>query len=158
MTKERKPTQEFLDIVHGNMPKTRHISTSLKAFLVGGLICVVGQGITDILKLILTSWDELQIKALSTVILVFIASILTGFGVYDRIGLFGGAGSLVPITGFANSVVSPSMEHKREGVILGLCSNMFKMAGPVIVLGIVVSVIIGVLILIFPSLANYMGG
>jgi len=150
--KERKPNKEYIKIVNENMPKTRHFGTMLKAFLVGGLICVIGQGIGDILKLIIPSYDEIQIKTLATVILVFIAAALTGLGVYDKIGLYGGAGSLVPITGFANSVVSPAMEHKREGVILGLCSNMFKMAGPVIVFGVVVSVVVGIVALIFPNL------
>jgi stage V sporulation protein AC len=155
MMKERKASQEYIDIVHETLPRTRHLGTMVKAFLIGGLICCMGQGIADVLALILKSWDEIQIKTLSTVILVLIASVLTGLGLYDKIGLVGGAGSLVPITGFANSVVSPAMEHKREGIILGLCSNMFKMAGPIIVIGVCIAVFVGILVLIFPSIANF---
>ncbi|MCL2630939.1 MAG: SpoVA/SpoVAEb family sporulation membrane protein [Firmicutes bacterium] len=149
--KDRKPNEEYIKLVKETMPKSRHISTMVKAFLVGGAICVFGQGIFDIFKLIFPAVGEVQIKTVTTMTLVLIAGVLTGFGVYDKIGLFGGAGSLVPITGFANSVVSPSMEHKREGVILGLCSNMFKMAGPVIVMAIAVSLLAGISALIFPA-------
>jgi len=150
MTKERKPNKEYLDLVHDSMPKTKHVSTSLKAFLVGGLICVIGQGFADLLML--ANLDLIQAKTFATVLLVLITAILTGVGVYDKIGLFGGAGSLVPITGFANSVVAPAMEHRHEGIILGLCSNIFKMAGPVIVIGTIISVIVGLVALIFPTL------
>lgn len=79
--------------------------------------------------------------------MITLTGMLTGFGIYDRIGNFGGAGSIVPITGFANSVVSPAIEHRREGIVLGLCANMFSIAGPVIVFGISASVIVGVIYL-----------
>ena len=76
-------------------------------------------------------------------IMIALTGILTGFGIYDKIGNFGGAGSIIPITGFANSIVSPAIEHKREGIVLGLCTNMFSIAGPVIVIGIAASVVVG---------------
>ena len=79
------------------------------------------------------------------IVLIFIASFLTGLGVYDRIGVFAGAGSIVPITGFSNSVTSPAIEFKKEGIIFGLCVKMFTVAGPVIVNGLAISVIIGLI-------------
>ena len=82
------------------------------------------------------------------IILIVVASILTGFGIYDRIGVFAGAGSIVPITGFSNSITSPAVEFKKEGIIFGLCVKMFTVAGPVIVNGIAVSIIIGIIYLI----------
>lgn len=141
--------KEYLKIVKQEMPKSRHLATMLKAFFVGGIICCIGQGISDVLKLIAPSLEENVISQYTTLIIIAITGILTGFGVYDKIGNFGGAGSIVPITGFANSVVSPAIEHKREGIVLGLCANMFKIAGPVIVFGITSSVLVGIITLIF---------
>ena len=87
--------------------------------------------------------DYINISIICSIILIFIASLLTGLGIYDRIGVFAGAGSIVPITGFSNSISSPAIEFKKEGIIFGLCVKMFSVAGPVIVNGVVVSVIIG---------------
>ena len=93
-----------------------------------------------------------EVVAQFTIItIITITGILTGLGVYDEIGNFGGAGSIIPITGFANSIVSPAIEHKREGYIFGLCANMFSIAGPVIVFGITASIIVGLIALIFPG-------
>ena len=105
------------------MPKTRHISTMLKAFLTGGLICCVGQSITYLIQLISPNLDEKTTAGFTTLFMILITCILTGFGIYDKIGSFGGAGSIVPITGFANSIVSPAIEHKKEGIVLGLCHH-----------------------------------
>lgn len=117
----------------------------IKAFVLGGVICCIGQGISDLLKLGMQNADETVISGFTTMIMILITGILTGFGVYDRIGSWGGAGSIIPITGFANSIVSQAIEHKREGIVLGLCSNMFAIAGPVIVFGITASVVVGVI-------------
>ncbi len=143
----KEETKVYLEKVRENMPKTRHISTMIRAFITGGIICCIGQGITDLLKFLLKNADETEIGGLTTIIMIALTGILTGFGIYDRIGNFGGAGSIVPITGFANSVVSPAIEHRREGIVLGLCANMFSIAGPVIVFGISASVIVGVIYL-----------
>ena len=129
------------------MPKTRHLSTMLKAFVTGGTICSIGQLITDLLKLGFKNLQETEIAGFTTLIMILLTGILTGFGVYDKIGSWGGAGSIIPITGFANSIVSPAIEHKCEGVVLGLCSNMFSIAGPVIVFGITSAVVVGVIYL-----------
>ncbi|MBR6709031.1 MAG: stage V sporulation protein AC [Clostridia bacterium] len=114
----------------------------VRAFLVGGAICCGAQGLTTLYK----TWGMSQEDAGTTtaVTLVFLAALLTGFGVFDKIAKFAGAGTLVPITGFANSVVSPAIDTKAEGFVLGVGANMFKIAGPVIVYGTAASVIYGV--------------
>ena len=108
---------------------------------------MLGQFIMDVIML---AFPSMPIDAVSTwmlIILIFLASFLTGIGVYDKIGAFAGAGSIVPITGFSNSVCSPAMEFKKEGIIFGLCVKMFSVAGPVIVNGVAVSIIIGLIYL-----------
>ncbi len=144
--------KEYLKTVKKEMPKSKHLRTMVQAFLVGGLISIIGQAIFDTLKYFMPLVIEEMIHQYMIIILISITGILTGIGVYDKIGKFGGAGSIIPITGFANSVVAPAIEHKREGYILGLCANMFTIAGPVIVLGIAASVLIGILAMIFPGL------
>lgn len=147
MKPNEEETKEYLEKVRENMPKTRHFSTMVRAFITGGIICCIGQGITDLLTYLVKGADEKEIGGLTTIIMIALTGILTGFGIYDRIGNFGGAGSIVPITGFANSVVSPAIEHRREGIVLGLCANMFSIAGPVIVFGITASVLVGIIYL-----------
>lgn len=147
MKLDKVESKEYLAEVRKEMPKTRHFSTLVKAFVLGGIICCIGQGISDLLKLGLKDAPEDVIGGYTTMIMILLTGILTGFGIYDKIGNWGGAGSIVPITGFANSIVSPAIEHKREGIVLGLCSNMFSVAGPVIVFGITASVIVGVIYL-----------
>jgi len=144
-----EPNKKYLEMVKKSMPKTKHWSTMLRAFVVGGTICCIGQGIRDLYTLILKGVPIEDIKAYTTLTIILITAILTGIGVYDKIGAFGGAGSIIPITGFANSVVSPAMEHKGEGVVLGLCDNMFSVAGPVIVFGVSASVVVGIAVLVF---------
>ena len=115
----------------------------LKAFMVGGLICSIGQGFTE-----LYSWLDIKqdnVKTLVPVTLIFIASVLTGLGIFDNIAKFAGAGTLVPITGFSNAVVSTALDSKGEGFVLGVGANMFKIAGPVIAYGTLASVIYGVI-------------
>ncbi len=128
-------------------PKTKHISTLLRAFFTGGTICCIGQGVNQVLGILLPSLTEEDRGGYTTLLMIFFTGILTAFGVYDHIGNFGGAGSIIPITGFANSIVSQAMEHKREGIIFGICSNMFAIAGPVIVMGITASVVVGIVYL-----------
>lgn len=144
-----EPNKTYLKLVKEKMPKSKHLLTMFRAFWVGGLICCIGQGINDGYTALFKSMSENDISALTTVTLILITAILTGFGIYDKIGAYAGAGSIVPITGFANSVVSPAIEHKREGVVLGLCANMFTVAGPVIVFGISSSIIVGIIVMIF---------
>lgn len=119
----------------------------LRAFLVGGVICCIGQGLGDGMRATFPGLEEDIVGSFVTMLMILITAILTGFGVYDKIGAFGGAGSVIPITGFANSIVSPAIEHKREGIVYGLCSNLFSIAGPVIVFGIATSVLVGLIYL-----------
>lgn len=139
--------KEYKRLVRQEMPTSKHLATMLRAFVVGGIICSIGQFISDMLKLGFKTMPEEIVASYTTMILIAITGILTGFGIYDKIGGFGGAGSIVPITGFANSIVSPAIEHKREGIVLGLCSNLFSIAGPVIVFGITASIIVGIIYL-----------
>lgn len=137
--------KEYQQLVEESAPKTKELKTLVFAFLTGGLICVIGQAFYDVYARFITSFDSTQIAALTSVTMIFLGSLLTGFGVYDKIGYYAGAGSVLPITGFANSVVSPAMEYNKEGIVFGLMAKMFSIAGPVIVSGIGASVVIGVI-------------
>ena len=139
----------YNDYVLAKEPATKFFPSLIWAFLVGGLICLIGEGIGDIVRLIAPNLPKEDVSAWVSAILIFIASFLTGIGVYDKIGAFAGAGSIVPITGFSNSVTSPAVEFKKEGLIFGTCAKMFTIAGPVIVNGVAVSTIIGLIYLIF---------
>ncbi|AEY66886.1 stage V sporulation protein AC [Clostridium sp. BNL1100] len=124
-------------------PKSKLFTNVLKAFLVGGIICDIGQLFINLLKN--RGLDNDAVSAITSIIMIFQAALLTGLNVYDEIGKFAGAGSIVPITGFANSVVSPAMEFKSEGYVLGMGAKMFIVAGPVIVYGICSSIIAGII-------------
>ena len=130
------------------MPKSRTALQCIRAFAVGGLICCIGQLISDVGDMWF-HFDEEAGAAFTAIVLVLAGMLLTGLGVYDKIGHFAGAGSIVPITGFANSIVAPAMEYKREGYVLGVGANMFKLAGPVLVYGIGSSVAVGLIYCIF---------
>lgn len=119
----------------------------LKAFIIGGLICTLGQLIMELLKN--AGLGEKEVQAGTSSILIILTAILTGIGVFDKIARHAGAGTIVPITGFANSVVSPALEFKHEGFILGTAAQMFTIAGPVIVYGIGSSFLYGLIIYIF---------
>ena len=138
----------YCKFVENRLPKTKFFPSLLWAFLVGGLICCIGQGINDGLSAIFPALNKDDIQVYTLIILIFLASFLTGIGVYDRIGAFAGAGSIVPITGFSNSIASPAIEFKNEGLIFGLCVKMFSVAGPVIVTGIASSILVGIIYLI----------
>ncbi len=126
--------------------KSKLGSNCAKAFIVGGLICVLGQGLHDIYtKLGIT---DTVVKMLVPVTLVFIAALLTALNVFDNIAKFAGAGTLVPITGFANAVVSPAIDTKAEGFILGVGAKIFTVAGPVILYGTLASTIYGIILYI----------
>lgn len=115
----------------------------IKAFVVGGIICVLGQFLTDYASNIL-GMDKQSAGSFCSLILVFISVMLTGFGLYAPIVKFGGAGALVPITGFANSVASPAIEYKKEGQVFGIGCKIFTIAGPVILYGIFTSWALGI--------------
>lgn len=133
--------KEYNKIVTKNSPKSKLFVNSIKAFLIGGAICTIGQGFTDLYAMLGAS--EKDSKTLCSVTLIFIGILLTAIGVYDKIAKHGGAGTLVPITGFANAVSSPAIEFKSEGFIAGLGAKLFIIAGPVIVYGVSASIIYG---------------
>ncbi len=135
----------YTEYVKQKDPKTNVLKTVVLAFCIGGLICMVGQGVRDIIKLLDDTLDREQVSKVVTGIMIFLGATLTGLGIYDDIGKIAGAGSIVPITGFANSVVSPAMEFKTEGIVYGVESKMFIIAGPVIVSGIVGSALVGLI-------------
>lgn len=138
----------YLKYVAKITPKSNEKRSLLNAFLVGGFICSIGQFIRYMFMLFGDfTGDELAMA--TSMVLIFIGVLLTGFGVYDNIGKHAGGGSIVPITGFANSVASPAMEFAREGVIYGMASKMFVVAGPIIVYGVTGSVIVGLIYYIF---------
>jgi stage V sporulation protein AC len=141
--------KEYQEYVKKKIPKPPYLRNAIRAFLTGGIICLVGQIIRNMLFSF--GLNENQVVTGTAIILVFIGSLLTGLGVYDKIGKFGGAGAVIPITGFANSIVSTAMEYKREGYIFGVASKMFTIAGPVLVYGIGGSIIVGLLYIIFSS-------
>lgn len=135
--------QEYAEYVKKKSPNSRLFIDMLLAFLIGGAICALGQALFLIYK---ACMPEDTALTLVSVTLVFIGALLTGLGVYDDIAVYGGAGTLIPITGFANAMVSPALEFKTEGMVLGTASKMFVIAGPVIVYGISASIIYGLIL------------
>ncbi|SMC56263.1 stage V sporulation protein AC [Papillibacter cinnamivorans] len=139
--------QEYQQYVASKAQKSPIVKNTLWAFAVGGLICTAGQGLLNLYQYY--GLDKQDASAGVTVSLIFLSALLTGLKVYDKIAKFAGAGTLVPVTGFANSIVSPALEFKSEGFILGMSAKMFVIAGPVLVFGISASVIYGLLLLLF---------
>ena len=138
--------KEYQAYVKAKAPSSPIVRDCLRAFLVGGLICTLGQAIQNgWLAAGLTKDDAGADTACS---LVLLSAVLTGLNVYSSIGRFGGAGSLIPITGFANAVVSPAIDFKAEGLVTGMAAKMFTVAGPVIVFGSLASVIYGVVLML----------
>lgn len=139
--------QEYSDYVDKKSPNSPILKNCFNAFWVGGLICTIGQIIMDFCKY--KGMDETGASTVVSITLIAISAILTGLNVFNKIGKFAGAGSLVPITGFANSIVSPAIEYKSEGYVMGVGGKMFTVAGPVLVFGISASVIIGLIATLF---------
>ena len=133
--------KNYIRYVHSFAPPTQHFKTCLRAFFVGGLICCIGQFFRMMLELAGLTGDVLA--GTVSIILIFFGVLLTGLGVYDRIGKNAGAGSIVPITGFANSVASPAVEFKTEGFVYGTAAKMFVVAGPIIVFGVTAGTAVG---------------
>ena len=139
--------QEYEEYVEKKSPNSPILKNCFNAFWVGGLICTIGQFILEYCKYINL---DIQISyTIVSVVLIFLSAFLTGLNIFNKIGKFAGAGSLVPITGFANSIVSPAMEYKSEGYVLGVGAKMFTVAGPVLVYGISTSVIVGIIYAFF---------
>ncbi len=136
--------ESYRRMVKARMPRSKTLSQCVMAFLIGGLICCIGQLVND-LGVVWLHLSKDDSGSFTSVVMIFIGALLTGIGVYDRIGSVAGAGSVVPITGFANSIVSPAMEHRREGLVMGVGAQLFSIAGPVLVYGITTSVVVGII-------------
>lgn len=139
--------KEYQTYVDKKSPNSPILKNCFNSFWVGGLICVIGQIILEICK-----YRGLELEMSYTIVsifLIFVSAFLTSLNLFNKIGKFAGAGSLVPITGFANSIVSPSIEYKSEGYVIGVGAKMFTVAGPVLVYGISTSIIVGLCYLIF---------
>ena len=139
--------QTYQDYVNKKSPNSPIWKNCFNAFWVGGLICTIGQIIMNICKE--RGFDQNLSGTIVSIILIAISAFLTGLNIFNKIGKFAGAGSLVPITGFANSIVAPAIEYKSEGYVMGVGGKMFTVAGPVLVFGISASVIIGIIATIF---------
>ena len=137
----------YSNYVDQKSPNSPILKNCFNAFWVGGLICSIGQIIMDFCKY--KGLDQTSSSTVVSIILIGIAAILTGLNIFNKIGKFAGAGSLIPITGFANSIVSPAIEYKSEGYVMGVGGKMFTVAGPVVVFGISASVIIGIIAAFF---------
>lgn len=139
--------QTYQDYVDKKSPNSPILKNCFNAFWVGGLICTIGQIILNICKE--RGFDTTTSGTIVSILLIGISAFLTGLNLFNKIGKFAGAGSLIPITGFANSIVSPAMEYKSEGYVMGVGGKMFTVAGPVLVFGISASILVGIIYLIF---------
>ncbi|WP_206812796.1 stage V sporulation protein AC [Paradesulfitobacterium ferrireducens] len=151
----RQPTigvtpDEYQNLSKQFTPKPTVVKNTVRAFFIGGLICAIGQVMINLM--VMGGMALTQAQTVATAVLIFLGTLLTGLGVYDEIARFGGAGAFIPVTGFANSIVSPALEFKREGYVAGVGSRLFMVAGPVLVYGISTSILVGLiyyLLLIF---------
>ena len=141
--KGKKMTKAYEKYAKQFTPKPKYILNSLRAFIVGGLICVIALWLEN--RFIENGIDEKTASIYVVILLIIIAQLLTGLGWFDTIAKHAGAGVIVPITGFANSMVAPALEYKKEGIVLGVGAKLFSLAGPVLVCSITISMIIGVI-------------
>ena len=138
--------KDYPEYVKKRMKKSPIWKDTALAFVIGGAICVLGQGIMNLWGM--TGISKQEAGTATSCTLIFLSALLTGLNLYNKIGRFGGAGTLVPITGFANAVVSPAIDFKSEGFITGMAAKMFTVAGPVIVFGTLASVVYGVILML----------
>ncbi|MDE6599025.1 MAG: stage V sporulation protein AC [Oscillospiraceae bacterium] len=139
--------QQYDTLVKKISPNSKSWIDIPKAFVTGGIICCIGQGLTDLYGR--AGFDDKTAAAWTSITLVFLSALLTGLGLYEKIAKHGGAGTLVPITGFANAVASPALEFKAEGFVLGVGAKIFAIAGPVILYGTAASVLYGLVYYLF---------
>jgi stage V sporulation protein AC len=139
--------QSYVKYTGAHAQKSNLLADCVWAFFVGGAICLLGQGLHDLY--LYCGIKEETVLMLVPVTLIFLAALTTGLGWFDKLAKYAGAGTLVPITGFANSVVSPAIDYKSEGFVLGLGAKIFTIAGPVILYGVLASAVYGVVIWVF---------
>ena len=145
----QRQLDRYAQLVDKLSPKSALGQGLLRAFITGGIICTIGQVFIELGQRYMDMMVTTSIT-FGSMMIVFITAVLTGVGVFDKIGQYGGAGAFVPISGFANAMVSPAMEFRREGLVLGLGAKLFTIAGPVLVWGISISVVVGVIYAIMP--------
>lgn len=145
--------QQYQDFAKAREPKRPILKNCIRAFIVGGIICVIGQGITWFFMTYF-KFDEKTAGNPTVAVLVFISILFTSLGFYDHIAQWAGAGTSVPVTGFANSIASAALEHKSEGFVLGVGGNMFKIAGPVIVYGVFSAFVVATISVIIKALGG----
>ncbi len=138
--------KNYIAYVNSFDPPTQHFKNCFRAFMVGGFVCVIGQFLRYTFEYVFALSGDVLAGTVS-IVLIFLGTLLTGLGVYDRIGKNAGAGSIVPITGFANSVASPAIEFKTEGLVYGMAAKMFIVAGPIIVFGVLAGTLVGIIYL-----------
>lgn len=147
MDKEKNLIKKFTMLTKEEKPKPKIIKNCIWAFVIGGIICDIGQLVMNFLSKYDFTKD--QVGTITSIILVFFGALLTGIGIYDKLAEKAGAGTVVPITGFSNAIVSAAIEYKKEGFVFGVAAKMFTIAGPVLVYGISSSVIIGIIYYFF---------
>lgn len=140
--------KDYKNFIEKKSPNSKLWRNMLSSFVVGGLICTLGQGVGNIYKNFF-GLNETDVRTAVPITMIFLGALFTGLDLYNKLAKYAGAGTLVPITGFSNAVVSPAIEFRREGFILGLAAKMFVIAGPVIVYGINASVIMGLVMYLF---------
>lgn len=150
LKKRQKAYQKKIKTFHA---KTPYFLNCLKAFIIGGIICAIGQGISNFYLRVFDLTEE-TVTSPMIATLILLAALITGMGFYDRLGQFAGAGSLIPVTGFSNAISSAALEHRSEGLVLGIATNMFKIAGAVIVFGVVSAYLVGLTRLLVQTLIN----
>ena len=144
---EQERNERYNQYVEAKIAKTHPWPSLFNAFWIGGLICLIGQLFNDMLLVTFPTLTSQNAWTYTLIFLIFCASFLTGLGVFDKIAVHAGAGTILPITGFSNSIASPAMEFKNEGIVFGMCAKMFVIAGPVIVFGTVASIVVGIIYL-----------
>ncbi len=145
--KRTKAQQDYQQVAQKHIPKPNILRNCCNAFLVGGLICVFAQGINNLF--LAQGFTPSEAGAFTAITMIFLGALLTALGLYDKLAKIGGAGSAVPITGFANTIVSAAMDFRSEGYVLGMAAQMYKIAGPVITYGVVSALAAGVVKWIF---------
>lgn len=141
---KKKLKDDYKNNIKPYQPKPNYLVNCTRAFIIGGIICTIGEALTKFYMTVFHFSDK-DAGNPTVATLVILSVLLTGLGLYDKIGQYGGAGSAVPVTGFANSMTSAAMEHRSEGIVLGVATNMFKLAGSVIVFGVVGAYIVGLI-------------
>lgn len=145
--------QQYQDFAKAREPKIPVLNNCIKAFLIGGIICTIGQGLSWFFMTFF-KFNEVTAGSPTVAVLIFLSVLLTSLGVYDHIAQWGGAGTAVPVTGFANTIASAALEHKSEGFVLGVGGNMFKIAGPVIVYGVFSAFVVSIISILIKMLGG----